>query len=517
MLLHEMFDFHGRVRGEHEFARFAGASITYERARERSLGIAAGLRDFGLKPGDRVAVLAQNSTDLLLVFLAASRMGVVVVPLNYRLVTDELRDLILDAECAAIVSDSAFCDGLDACEGLGRLHRVSIGGPVQGWVGIDDWAASVASYSEAPVVTPQDIIFHMYTSGTTGRPKGALISHRNISTNIAQSTFAMPWKLNPGERTLVVLPLFHIAAISTVMCAIACGATLVIHSQVDPNAIVECLEKEDIVTLSLVPAVIQYLLAVPEIEQRSFSKLQSIGYGASPIAEPVLRRALQVFKCAFVQGYGMTELSGSCCLLSEADHRRALRDRPDLLLSAGRALPGCEVKIVDPDGRTMSTGEIGEIVVRGDLVMTGYWKMPDATLEAIRGGWLHTGDAGSMDAEGYLTIRDRLKDMIVSGAENIYPAEIEAVLFSHAGIADVSVIGVPDERWGETVMAIVVARPSASLTEEDLDEFCRARLGGFKVPRRYKFVSVLPRNASGKVLKRDLRAQFWQGHSRQVS
>jgi fatty-acyl-CoA synthase len=301
------------------------------------------------------------------------------------------------------------------------------------------------------------------------------------------------------------------------MTAIAAGATLVIHAQVDPIAILDSMEKDLIVTAGLVPAVIQFLVNVPGVERRSFPELRFISYGASPIAEPVLRRAMATFNCGFLQGYGMTELAGACCVLSEHDHRLALEGKPHLLASTGRAIPGCAVKVVDSDGKAVAPGEIGEIVVRGDSVMVGYWQLPEATKAAIKDGWLHTGDAGSLDSDGYLTIRDRVKDMIVSGAENVYPAEIEAVLISHPGVADVSVIGVPDERWGETVMAVIVSRGTPAPSEQDLDTFCRGRLGGFKVPRHYSFIPALPRNAAGKVLKRELRARYWEGCDRQVN
>ncbi len=249
---------------------------------------------------------------------------------------------------------------------------------------------------------------------------------------------------------------------------------------------------------------------------RNFDKLRMIVYGASPIAADVLRKALEVFRCDFAQGYGMTETTAALTFLSPADHRRALESKPELLLSAGRPIPGTELRIVDDDGQPVPTGTVGEITARGDQLMRGYWNLSEATAEALRGGWMHTGDAGIMDEEGYIFIQDRVKDMIVSGGENIYPREIEDVLFQHPGLTDAAVIGVPDPKWGETVKAIVVKKEGQDVSAEDVLAFCRDKLGGYKQPRSVDFVTELPRNPSGKVLKKELREPYWKGHTRRV-
>jgi acyl-CoA synthetase (AMP-forming)/AMP-acid ligase II len=297
----------------------------------------------------------------------------------------------------------------------------------------------------------------------------------------------------------------------------SCGGSMWLMTDFEANEVVRALDEERISFAFLVPSMIQTCLTqVPEVARRRYASLNLLTYGAAPIAESTLRRALEVFHCEFVQSFGMTEAP---CLtyLTHADHERALAGRPDLLLSTGRAGPGSEVKIVDEQDRELPSGEIGEICGRGAQLMSGYWQLPDATAEALRGGWMHTGDAGCVDAEGFLYIKDRVKDMIVSGGENIYPREVEDALFAHPAIADVAVIGVPSERWGEEVKAIAVLAPGQRANAEELMNWCKGRIAAYKRPRSVDFVDALPRNASGKVLKRELREPYWAGHTRRVS
>ena len=515
LLLHDYLSFHARSRARQPFSRFNGEELTMAQAWTRSGKFASALASLNIGPGTRFGILMRNAPDMVLLIYAASRCGAVPVPLNYRLAPAEWAWILNDAGAAAIISDSDFLDQCD--EALPPdLLRLSIGEQHGAWRDF----ASLASASDAMEPSHRSdecaVLVQMYTSGTTGRPKGALLTQRSIVSNIQQNMAAMPHKINPGERSLAVLPLFHIAALVMALGATSSGGCIVVHSEVDPAAIVTALVSDEIAVATLVPSVIQFLLvSVPGIEQMSFPHLKVLAYGASPIAEAVLRKALAVFDCHFVQGYGMTELSGAACQLSETDHRAALIDRPELLQSTGKPLPGTELRIVSPDASDLAIGKVGEILIRGPQVMSGYWNMPEATQAALKDGWLHTGDAGYLDEHGYLFIRDRVKDMIVSGGENVYPAEIEGVLFSHPQVADAAVIGVPDEKWGETVMAIVVARDTTA-TVADLDRHCRERLGGFKIPRRYEFVSQLPRNGSGKVLKRELRSDYWPSDGRQV-
>jgi fatty-acyl-CoA synthase len=355
----------------------------------------------------------------------------------------------------------------------------------------------------------------MYTSGTTGRPKGAVLQHRAVSANARQISSVT--QVGSGDRYLVVAPMYHAAAAVSSFWVIGQGGSLYILEDFAPGEVVRVLSEERIVAGTLVPAMIQACLVMaPDVAQRRYESLKTIIYGASPIAVETLRRAIEVFGCGFAQGFGMTETTAAATFLLMSDHARALREKPGLLLSCGRALPGTEVMIADADDREVPRGEIGEILVRGPQLMRGYWNLPEASSEALRGGWMHTGDAASMDDEGYVYIQDRVKDMIVSGGENVYPREIEDVLFKHPAVADAAVIGVPDSQWGEVVKAIVVLRKDAKATEQELIDYARAHLASYKRPRSVDFIAELPRNPSGKVLKKDLREPFWKGHTRRV-
>ena len=325
-------------------------------------------------------------------------------------------------------------------------------------------------------------------------------------------------QLSAADRYLIVAPLYHAAAAIASFWAVRQGAFLYLMEDFDPSAVVRVLSEQRIAASTLVPAMIQAcLVAVPDVATRRYPELRFIIYGASPIAAETLRRAIEVFGCGFAQGYGMTETTAGATFLTPKEHERALAGKPERLLSCGRPLPGTEVRVVDAGDVDVPVGSVGEILLRGPQLMRGYWNLPEATSEALAGGWMHTGDAGRLDAEGFLYIQDRVKDMIVSGGENIYPREVENVLFEHPAVADVAVIGVPDLRWGEAVKALVVLRPGARAAEDELVEFCRGPLAGFKRPRSVEFMGELPRNASGKVLKKDLREKYWKGHARRVS
>jgi acyl-CoA synthetase (AMP-forming)/AMP-acid ligase II len=467
-----------------------------------------------LEPGSRIGVLSKNSLAFAALYFGASRAGVVVVPLNVRLAPPEWAFIVGDAEVKLLVAEAELAADLDQALGSTAIERAAIGEAPPGWRSFD---AEVAHQDDTTVdrdVTPDQPLYQMYTSGTTGAPKGAVLSQAAVTANVTQILIALG---RQGKKAMVVMPLYHCAAAVTAIAYIAAGTSLRIVRDFRPAEVVRILIDEDIAYTNLAPAMLQMLLDEPSLAGRATPSLDLIVYGAAPIASDVLRRAIDMFGCDFVQAYGMTELSAVAAILHPDDHRRGLADEPGMLLSAGRPVLGTDLRIVDVDDRELPPGEVGELVVRGPQMMTGYWNRPDANADALRGGWMHTGDAGYVDDAGYVYLCDRVKDMIVSGGENVYPRETEDALFKLEGVADAAVIGVPDERWGETVKAFVVTRPGVMLTAEEVIAHCRELLAGFKCPRSVEFLDELPRNATGKVLKRELRASYWRGRVRAVN
>ena len=518
MRLHDFLDYWARERPEGELAVHGDRMLRYGEGQAEVHRLANAFVDGGLGIGDRVAVLAKNSIEYALVYFAASKAGVVPVLINYRLAPPEWAYIVGDAGAKVVLVGGSFveaADGLrDALPGVERW--IALDGPAPpGWETYPRW---VAGHSTAPPerdVTPEHDAYQMYTSGTTGRPKGAVLTHRAVTANIGQITHAIRGR--PGERSLVVAPMFHAGAVFNTLCAVSWGGALYIHHEFNPGEVVRALSEERVGFAVLVAAMLQAcLVAVPDVAERRYDDLRLILYGASPIAKGTLRRALDVFGCDFVQAYGMTEASVALSFLLPDDHRRALADRPELLLSGGRAVLGTELRVVDERDRPVPSGRIGEIVARGPQLMRGYWNRAEESAATLRGGWLHTGDAGVLDAAGYVYVQDRVKDMIVSGGENVYPRAVEDVLLRHPAIADAAVIGVPDERWGEAVKAVVVLRDGMAASAEEIVEFCRGKLGGFELPRSVDFADALPRTPTGKVLKRALRAPYWIGQARRV-
>ena len=519
MRLHDYLDYHAREQPDTDFAVLGDRHVTYGEAVAEVNRLANAFVSAGLQVGDRVALLSKNSIEYALIFYAASKAGVVPVPLNYRMAAPEWVYIINDAQPKTLIASAAYVSIVDGFRSelktVERFVAIDASGP-EGWDDYRRWVSDQAPVPPDRVITDDHDVYQMYTSGTTGHPKGAVLTQGAVTSQLAQ--IALVYSGTPGERMLIVAPVYHAAAAITVFAAVALGGCLYIQEDFNPLEVVRALSEERTALTTLVPAMIQACLVfVPDIAERNFDTLRRITYGASPIAEETLRRAMEVFKCEFAQAYGMTETTAVLTYLLPPDHERALKEKPELLLSAGRPLVGTELRVVDEDDNPVPNGTIGEIVGRGPQLMRGYWNMPDESAEALRGGWLHTGDAGVLDDEGYVYVQDRVKDMIVSGAENVYPRVVEDVLFQHPAVADAAVVGVPDEQWGETVKAIVVLRAEATATDEEIMDFCRDKLGGYERPRSVDFVNALPRNPTGKVLKRQLREPYWAGHKRRVA
>jgi long-chain acyl-CoA synthetase len=383
--------------------------------------------------------------------------------------------------------------------------------------GAEDFGELVSRFpAEDPSIepAPDDVCSMIYTSGTTGLPKGVMLTHRSM---LAEIDGAVPVaRYSPDAVNIVIMPLFHISGSGWSMLAFRSGAHNVLLDEAKPAEIIRAIERYRVTHAFFVVTLLQSMLEAMRAGAADLSSLRVIAYGASAISDSVLLPSLETFRCGFMQGYGLTESSGACVFLTIEDHQQ-VGARPELLRSAGRPIVGVEMRIADPaTGAELPEGEVGEVWLRGPVVMRGYWNKPDASAEAlVAGGWLRTGDAGCK-REGYLYIQDRVKDMIISGGENIYPAEVEKVLAAHPAVGEVAVIGVPHEKWGETVKAMVVRSLSHQATEAELIAYCRENLAHYKCPTSVDWRETLPRNASGKVLKTELREPFWQGHSRRV-
>jgi acyl-CoA synthetase (AMP-forming)/AMP-acid ligase II len=518
MRLHDYLEYWARIRPEADFALFGAEGLTYAEADAEANRVANALVAAGIGAGDRVAFLGQNCLEYLLFYYGCAKSGAVPVPLNYRLAAPEWQFIVEDAGASLLIARGAFAGAIDPVRGElpGVKRWVALGESPKGWESWSDWVGSAPTTRPDRRISEDGELYQMYTSGTTGRPKGAVLTHDAVCENLVQA--GIQFALTPGERVLIVAPLYHAAAGICSFATVAAGGCLFVQEEFDPKAVVDALANERIGVALLVPAMIQFcLVAVPDVAEREYPDLRLIVYGASAIAEQTLRQAVETFGCGFIQAYGMTETTAVATQLTEADHERALREKPGLLLSAGRPALGTRIRIVDENDADLPAGEIGEILIRGPQLMRGYWNRPEANEEALRDGWMHTGDAGVLDEEGYLYVQDRVKDMIISGGENIYPREIEEVLYLHEEVAEAAVIGVPDERWGETVKAVVVLKEGSSATAEVIMEFCAGRLGGYKRPRSVDFIDALPRNLSGKVLKKDLREPHWRGRDRRVN
>lgn len=519
MRLHDFLEFRTQQNPDADFAIFEGSTMSYREADEQSNQVANALLGAGLKKGDRVAYLSKNSMEYPIIFLGCSKAGVVPVPLNYRLAAPEWAYIVNDAQAKLLLASAEFAEGIDSVRGdLGQIETYVSVAPdaLEGYTHFSDWIASQPTTNPNCDIGPEDDVYQMYTSGTTGHPKGAVIRHTNVCSHVIQ--FDASIKREPGARTLVVAPLYHAAGGITFMVAMATGGTCYIMEDFHPVETVRVLSEENIVHATLVPAMIQAcLVMVPDVAERNYDSVSAIAYGASPISEETLKQAMKVFGCDFFQAYGMTETTAVLTVLPGDAHERAVNGEAHLLLSAGRPMLGTQIKIVDDDDNEVPPNTIGEICGRGPQIMRGYWNLDEATEKALAGGWMHTGDAGRIDEEGFLYVEDRVKDMIISGGENVYPREVENCLFQHPTIADAAVIGIPSEKWGETIKAIVVLKEGQEATEEELIAHCRANIAHFKCPTSVDYIAELPRNASGKVLKRELREQYWEGQGRGVS
>lgn len=481
----------------------AGRCLGYAAFNERINRVCGALSSIGLSKGERIALLLHNGHEFLEAFFAIAKAGMVAVPINCRLTSTEISYILKDCGVKTLVFDSEFAATIEEIQAMGEA-----GSNVEHWLEVrgnggdfaTDYEQLISSQAVSePVVTAggDDNLFIMYTSGTTGLPKGAVHTHNSAFWSVLN--YSVTAGMHFGDNHLVFLPLFHIAALIGSLTALYNGNSLVVLRHFDPQKSWSLIVDEKISTSYAVPAMLNFMLQVPDFEKYDWSSLRWFMSGGAPISVETIKSYKNV-GIDITQAFGMTEACGAVCMVGPEDGMRKAG-------SVGKAFFHTDLRIVDEDGADVPAGQAGEIIVRSPTIMKEYWNNPEATAEAIVDGWYHTGDVGVQDEEGFITIRDRIKDMIISGGENVYPAEVENVLMQHEQILEAAVIGQESKKWGESPFAVVVPA-SGGLTEADVISHCGGKLARFKIPRGVTFIEELPRNTLGKVLKRQLREQF---------
>ena len=493
---------------------FGDRARTAAESADRIARLAGALRSLGVRSGDRVAMLALNSDRYHEYLLAVPWADAVVEPLNTRWSVPEIAYALRDSETRVLLVDESFAPLVPelrtAYDGLSTVIYCGDGEAPEGLPDYEQILAAADPVEDAR--RGGDNLYGLfYTGGTTGRSKGVMLSHDNLLNSTLGVQATGDW-VTPRGRLLHTAPMFHLADLAAWASGTLVGTVHVIVPAFDPAPVLATVAEHKVTDLLLVPTMIQKLTDAPERAGYDLSGVRRVMYGASPISEALLQRARKAFPAAdFTQVYGMTELSPVITVLGSEDHGDSVRRR-----SAGRAAPHSEIRIVDPEDREVPRGGVGEVVVRGDHIMLGYWGQPEETAAAVRDGWMHTGDGAYLDDHGYVFIVDRIKDMIVSGGENVYSTEVENALAKHPAVATCAVFGIPDETWGERVHAVAVLVPGEQATAEELRDFCREHIAGYKVPRSVDFADALPVSGAGKILKRELRAQYWAEAERQV-
>ena len=496
----ELLDHHASERPKKIAVQTGENRVTYGELLLRVERLASQLTDQGLTVGDRIALLQKIDVAFCELVMAASRLGVVLVPLNFRLAPVEIEFIVQDSAARLLFVGTEFIETARAvranCNRCEAVLEITADGLYGGWV-------NTRSRHQSHIRDRDAILCQMYTSGTTGKPKGALISQHNVLALMHNGCRELG-PFTEESRSLICMPLFHVAGNAWLFFGIAAGCVNDLVVDIDPADVLAHIEQHKISCTLMVPTVIQMVTAAAEARGVTIPGIKTIAFGASPMPAELLKRAKQVFPDTdFIHVYGMTETTCMFIALPPSELRANRR-----LESCGKPFDDAQMKIVDVDGVEVATGVVGEIICKTPQLMSGYWRRPDATASAIRDGWYYTGDAGYVDDEGFLYIRDRIKDLIISGGENVYPAEVENTVLAHPSVADVAVIGIPDPKWGEAVLAAIVIKADATIQDEEIKKVVAERLAGYKVPKRIERISALPRNGAGKVTKHTLRAQF---------
>jgi long-chain acyl-CoA synthetase len=499
---------------------FQGRSITYRTLNERVNALANQLIRKGLKKGDRLGVLVHNCYQFVELYFAAAKTGAIFCPYNNHSKEGELKETIDYSAPRLVVFDPDFTDVIDGLKtGIDSVEQyVSLGGPRPSFA--DDYEDLILHGDKAEPevqVHEDDVMSIFFTSGTTGKPKGAMRTHRHVIANIIAGL--IEFKIGYRERILVVFPMYHVSYEDNVGRSFYLPNTMIIRREggFDADEILTLLSTERITFCHLVPTMINAFLRSPRVGSYDLSRLRTIFYAGAPMPAELLRRALKVFSCGFFQGYGLTESGPQTTLLRAEDHVvEGTEEQLKRVGSVGTAIVGLEVKVIDERGNNAPVGQVGEIVASGESIMKGYWRLPEESAKRLKGGWLHTGDLGMTDDGGYIYLVDRKHDMIISGGINIYPKEVEEVLYQHPAVFEAAVFGVPDDYWGEAVKAVIVLKDDTAATEEEIIRFCGEQLAGYKKPKSVEFWTELPKNPTGKILKRAIREKYWKATGRTI-
>lgn len=507
----EIMHFWSRERPDGPAFDQDGRITTYAGADRLTRQLIAFLQARGIGKGDRIAWLGKNRDTYFLLYIAAARMGAVMVPIGWRLAPREVAYILADTGAKLVFVDADFV------ETAGKVASELPAHPEVIEAEAARTAASALEPADYAPPGPDDPVLQLYTSGTTGNPKGAMLTNTNLlGLRNAGIEAGLDFQFyEPEDCMLVAMPCAHIGGTGLVNISIANGIRALVQAEFSPVGVLEAIEA-GATHMFIVPAALQMVVQHPRAATTDFSNLKYLMYGAAPMPLELLKEAVRTMPTTkFLQAYGMTETAGTISILPPEDHSTEGNRR---MRSAGIACPAVRIEVRGPDNAEVPRGEIGEVCILSPTNTPGYWKLPEATAKTIDpDGWLHTGDAGVMDEDGYVYIQDRIKDMIISGGENVYPAEVESAIYGHPAIAEVAVIGVPSAKWGEEVKACVVAKPGHVVEEADVIAWARERIAAFKAPKSVDVIPVMPRNASGKILRRELRAPFWEGQDRQVS
>lgn len=491
--------------------------LTYQELNLRVNRLISAMYARGIGKGDRVAILSKNCPEYMEAYGLAEKGGIILVPLNWRLVARELKFMLADSGAKAIIVSQEYLQTINSIrQELPEMKiYISLESPAQGYEGYEDLMAKGSPGEPSIYIDPEDVAYIIYSSGTTGLPKGIMLTHAGqLDCAISQLT-----ELRSGQHSvsLTVIPLFHSGGKSSTLSHFFRGCTLVFIKEFDTREVLEAIQREKVTVTQMVPSMVAFLLDYPDFAQYNLSSLQTIFYVGAPMPLGLLKRAIQAFGPVFCQGYGLTESGPLATFFCREDHITEGDSKVlERLKSCGKPALICEVRVVNEHGQDVKPGEVGEIAVKNRRLMKGYWNQPEKTGDTLRNGWLYTGDMATVDEEGYLYIVDRKADLIISGGENIYPREIEEVLYTHPAVLEAAVIGVPDDKWGETVKAFISLKQGTTVSETEIIDFCKQNLASYKKPKSVEFLSEIPKNASGKILKTVLRNKFWAGRDRKV-